>query len=61
MKKKRVPESFAQALAQVRKARGLSQSQAAARIGVPVRSLQEWEQGRMVPDAFKQQSILDKL
>lgn len=35
----------------VRRALGLSQEQFANRFGIPLRTLQEWEQGRREPDA----------
>ena len=34
----------------IRKRRGLSQAQFAARFGFSVRTLQQWEQGRAIPD-----------
>jgi len=35
----------------VRRALGLSQEEFANRFGIPLRTLQEWEQGRREPDA----------
>ena len=35
----------------VRRALGLSQEEFAGRFGIPLRTLQEWEQGRREPDA----------
>lgn len=35
----------------VRRALSLSQDEFAARFGIPLRTLQEWEQGRREPDA----------
>ncbi len=35
----------------VRRTLGLSQDQFATRFGIPLRTLQEWEQGRREPDA----------
>lgn len=43
---------FSTELVRLRKAAGLSQSQAAARLGVPVRTLQKWEQGEREPTEF---------
>jgi transcriptional regulator with XRE-family HTH domain len=41
---------------------GLSQSQAAAKTGVKIRSIQDWEQGRSKPmTEFLAQSYLDAL
>jgi DNA-binding transcriptional regulator YiaG len=41
---------------------GLSQSQAAAKTGVNIRSIQDWEQGRSKPmTEFLLQSYLDAL
>jgi DNA-binding transcriptional regulator YiaG len=41
---------------------GLSQSQAAAKTGVNIRSIQDWEQGRSRPmTEFLAQSYLDAL
>lgn len=36
----------------------LSQSQAAAKIGVPVRTLQEWEQDRQSPRGLARTALL---
>jgi transcriptional regulator with XRE-family HTH domain len=40
-----------------RKARGLSQSQAAAALGVPVRTLQDWELGRSKPRTLAAEAL----
>ena len=37
---------------QLRKNTGLSQSKFAARFGVPVRTLQQWEQGQSAPPEY---------
>lgn len=48
--------------AQLRAKRGtLSQAQAALKLGVPKKSLQNWEQGRTVPDPLKSRLILEAL
>jgi len=39
----------------------LTQAQAAARLGVPVRTFEKWEIGAMLPDPFKQTALLEKL
>lgn len=48
-------ESFA--IVRAREKSGLSQSQFAALLGVSVRTLQEWEQGRRAPSAAAQTLI----
>lgn len=50
-----------QQLQAARKARGLSQSQAAIVAGVPVKTLQNWEIGHRTPPAYTLQAALDKL
>ena len=42
---------FARRVREVREGLGLSQSQFALQFGLSVRSLQEWEQARRLPDA----------
>ncbi|MCI6648709.1 MAG: helix-turn-helix domain-containing protein [Lachnospiraceae bacterium] len=37
---------------ELRKQTGLSQSKFAAKFGIPVRSLQQWEQGRSAPPEY---------
>jgi DNA-binding transcriptional regulator YiaG len=48
-------------LKQWRFSRGLSQRQAAAHLGVPKRTLQEWEQGRRSPRGLAWAALLSKL
>jgi len=45
------PDATAMRVRWVRKQSGLSQGEFATRYGIPVRTLQEWEQGRREPDA----------
>ncbi len=40
---------------------GLSQSQMADKLGVPVRTLQRWEQNQSTPAAFALKTIEEKL
>ncbi len=49
------------ALARWRRRHRLTQVQAAARIGVNVRTLQTWEQGARQPRGFTLTSLLDKI
>jgi transcriptional regulator with XRE-family HTH domain len=42
---------FAELIQQLREQAGLSQSQLARKAGVPVRSVQNWEQGHRLPRA----------
>lgn len=42
-----------------RKARGLSQSQAAPLLGVPLDTLQNWETGRCAPRTLALRAVLD--
>ena len=42
---------FARRVREVRESQGLSQSEFARRFGLTLRSLQEWEQARRLPDA----------
>ena len=39
-------------IADIRKETGLSQSKFAKRFGIPVRTLQQWEQGRSTPPDY---------
>ena len=39
-------------IVEIRKKTGLSQSKFAARFGIPVRTLQQWEQGRSAPPDY---------
>lgn len=39
----------------------LSQSQAATRLGVPVRTLQEWEQARRTPRGLSAKALLEAI
>jgi len=39
----------------------MTQREAAAKIGVPLKSYVNWEQGRTVPDLFKRKAILGLL
>ena len=42
-----------------RRARGLSQSQAAPLLGVPVRTVQSWEQAERVPQGLALKTVLE--
>jgi DNA-binding transcriptional regulator YiaG len=55
--------NFAKKLQHWRKSMGkdFSQSKAAKFLGVSVRTLQEWEQGRKVPREFTITAVLDKI
>lgn len=52
-KKKLEPVSVAQALRQWRKDKGLTRKQAAAELGVNVRTLESWEYGYRTPPSMK--------
>jgi DNA-binding transcriptional regulator YiaG len=50
--------------ATLRKARGkaqLSQSQAALKLGIPIKTFQNWEQNRAAPSELLQTTVLSKL
>ncbi len=44
-----------------RKARGLSQSEAARELDIPVATIRNWEQGRTTPPAYFQRLVLKVL
>jgi DNA-binding transcriptional regulator YiaG len=53
---------FRRTLQAWRKREGLSQSQAAKAIGIPIDTLQNWEQGRYEPKGtFLRQALLDRM
>lgn len=54
-------QSLPAKLARWRKARGLSQSQAAPLLGVTLDTLQNWEQGRSTPRGLALTSLLQLL
>jgi putative transcriptional regulator len=54
-------KSMADKLKDWRSKHGLSQSQAATALGVPVRTLQEWEQGRRSPRGLAESALEAKL
>ena len=53
--------TFSPKLKRARKRLGLSQTECAERLGISVRTFQDWEQAKHTPDPFKQTAILDKL
>lgn len=53
--------TFPDQLRALRARKNLSQSQAAAVIGMSVRTLQDWELGRSKPPAWAQTSVLGRL
>ena len=61
VKSKPKTKSFGKQVKEARQRLKLSQSEAAAHLGVSVDSLQNWEQERATPDAFKQRAILEGL
>ena len=54
-------EKFNHKLKAARAASKLSQSKMAIRLGVPVRTLQEWEQGRHEPRGFALTALHERL
>lgn len=58
--KRNLPE-WAKAIIRKRKALGLSQAKAAERIGISLRTYQNWEQGRARPNQFTLLAIHAKL
>ena len=55
---KKSKKEFADELKAWREAKGLSQSGASERLGVPVRTLQNWEIARTKPTSFTANAIL---
>jgi putative transcriptional regulator len=52
IKKKRCKMEINERIRELRKSTGLSQSKFAARFGIPVRTLQQWEQGQSAPPEY---------
>lgn len=52
---------FPQTLKRWRRRRGLSQSQAAPVLGVPIKTLQNWEEGRNTPGTLARELIAQKM
>lgn len=52
---------FHQTLKRWRRRRGLSQSQAAPVLGVPIKTLQNWEEGRNTPGTLARELIAQKM
>ena len=46
---------------EARRATGLSQSKAAKYLGMPIRTLQQWEQGNRTPASYVEKLIIEKL
>jgi len=55
---KKSKREFMDALKASRSANGLSQSQAAERLGVPLKTLQNWEIARTKPQGFAYSAIV---
>jgi DNA-binding transcriptional regulator YiaG len=60
MQKPKIRESLPDALRSWRRARKLSQSKAALRLKVSVKTLQNWEQGRRRPATFALEQLREK-
>lgn len=54
-------QTFGASLRYWRKAHTLTQTQAAARIGVPVDRYRSWEQGRYEPEALVRELVASKM
>jgi len=55
------PKLFKTLVRQWRKARGLTRADAARRLGVPYRTLEDWEAGRRTPRGLGLELITSKL
>jgi DNA-binding transcriptional regulator YiaG len=54
-------EEFASLLLKWRTKHGWSREESAAKLGVPHRTLQEWEQGRRLPTMMAQRGVVSRM
>jgi transcriptional regulator with XRE-family HTH domain len=54
-------KDFAEQFKAARKAAGLTQEEMLAAMDIPRRTVQDWENGRMVPPPYVQRLVLEKL
>lgn len=52
---------FAGQLLRIRKAAGWSRPKMVERVGVPLRTIEDWEAGKMTPPDYVQRLVLDRL
>lgn len=53
--------TFADQLQRIRKAAGWSRPKMVERVGVPLRTIEDWEAGRRTPPDYIQRLVLDRL
>ena len=54
-------QTYAEKLREVRTSAGWSRPKMVERVGVPLRTIEDWEAGKMTPPDYVQKLVLDRL
>lgn len=59
--KEKKMETFAEKLRRIRTEAGWKRPKMVERVGVPVRTIEDWEAGKMTPPEYVQKLVIDRL